>query len=137
MSKHVYVRPGTKEDVPLFSKWLQETRGNLFDPAVFTYRGTSTWCAYNQSGPIVFMPAQRPFMMESLAINPDSSEIDVAVALREIFHAIVLQAHLAGEGEVYFGCSDEATIAFATKHEFEELPFRMFRVKLSDLASKG
>jgi len=133
MSRHVYVRPSTPKDLPLFSKWLQGTKDNLFDPSVFTYKGTTAWCAYNQSGPIVFMPAQRPFMMESLAINPDASEIDVAVALRELFHAIVLQAHQAGEGEVYFGCSDEATIAFAIKHEFKEVPFRMFRVKLADL----
>jgi len=134
MARHVYVRPSTPKDFPLFSKWLVEgTKDNLFDPAVFTYKGTTAWCAYNKSGPLVFMPAQRPFMMESLAINPDASEIDIAVALRELFHTIVSEAHKASEGEIYFGCQDEATIAFATKHEFKEVPFKMFRVRLSDL----
>lgn len=133
MSRHVYVRPGSEKDVPVFSKWLQETKDNLFDQDVFSYRSTVTLCAYNESGPIVYLPAQRPFMMESLAINPEASPIDVAVALRELFHAIVMQAHLTGVGEVYFVCADEATIAFATKHAFEEMKHKVFRVKLSDL----
>jgi hypothetical protein len=137
MSRHVYVRPSTPKDFPLFSKWLEGTKDNLFDPAVFTYKGTTAWCAYNKSGPLVFMPAQRPFMMESLAINPDASEIDIAIALKELFQAMVLEAHKSGEGEIYFLCSQPETIAFAKKHEFLELPERVFRVRLSDLEAQG
>jgi len=109
------------------------TKDNLADSKVLLYRNTMTWCAYDQNGPIVFVPVQKPAMMEALAINPDADPVDVAIALKELTQTIVTQCHIEGTGEVYFLCKEESTQRFAEKQLFEKLPWNTYRVRLSDL----
>ena len=131
--KHIFVRPARDGDLNKFSEWTVETRDNLADARALMYRNTVIWCAYDQNGPIVFVPVQKPAMMEALAINPDSDPVDVAIALKELTQAIVTQCHIDGTGEVYFLCKEESTQRFAEKQLFEKLPWSTYRVKLSDL----
>jgi|SRR5581483_2493869 len=133
MKRHVFVRPAKPSDVEKFTEWSLNTENNLFDPEVVKFPTTFTLCAFNEQGPILFMPVQQPLMMESLAINPEADVMDVAVALKEITQAVVTQAFLKGAGEIYFACKDEDTIKFAQHQAFEEVPYRFFRIKLKEL----
>lgn len=130
---HVFVRPARPNDREQFVNWTLSTKDNLFDSGVVTYPSTYVRCAFNKSGPIAFIPIQRPLMMEALAINPDADKIDVAAALKELTQDTVTHAYQLGAGEVYFLCSEPTTEAFAERNGFERLPYSVFRMKLSDL----
>lgn len=136
MKNHVFVRPARIEDKELFVNWTIGTKYNLFDSKVITYPSTYIRCAFNKKGPIIFLPVQRPLMMEALAINPDADKIDVAVALKELTQDTVSQAYANGSGEIYFLCQEESTEKFAEHNGFERLPYSVFRMKLSDLERK-
>lgn len=130
---HIFVRRVRPEDADTFVKWSAETPQNLWDPDALKYPSSFAVCAFDQNGPLVYAPTQTPFMMESLAIRPGANPIQVAHALEEITEFLVSLADIRGVGEIYFLCKDEATIEFAKRHCFKELPYRVFRVKLLDL----
>ena len=138
MRKYIYVRPARPADKELFIKWTIENRDkNGADPEIGSYPTTFVLCAYDEKGPLVFMPVQQPLFLESLAIRPGADTCDVAAALRDLTKACVTQAHIKGSGEIYF-ISDEATIQrFAKNQIFKQLPVNIYRVKLSDLEKEG
>ena len=133
MKNHIFVRPARIEDEDKFTTWTVDTKHNLHDSEVLKYKGTEVWCAYDKDGPIVFVPVQRPRMMEALAIRPDADPIAVAVALKELTQNVVTQCHIDGTGEVYMFCKEESTIKFAEKQLFEKMPWSCYRVKIADL----
>lgn len=130
---HLYVRPARQEDSDLFLEWSLQTKDNAFDPEVAKYKSTITWCVYDRFGPLVFMPVQTPLMMESIASRPGASKAEIAAALKELTQQCVTQAHISGAGEIYFLGSEEGTDHMATNQIFEELPYKVYRVKLKDL----
>lgn len=138
MRHHIFVRPAGSKDMDLFVRWTIENRArNGADPDVVGYPTTFVLCAYDGEGPLVYMPVQQPLMLDSLAIRPKTDPTTVASAIRDLFKAAVMQAHLKGSGEVYF-ISDEPSIQeFAQNHVFEKLPVNIYRVKLADLEKEG
>ena len=135
MAHHIFVRPAREEDREQFIQWSLKTENNLLDPDVIKYPSTLVWCAFDENGPIVYVPVQQPLFMESLAINPEASPALVAMALKELTQNLVTQAYLRGSGELYFLCRDEATIKFAKKQAWKEQPWRVFKIKVKDLES--
>lgn len=131
--RHIFVRPARAAEAQRFLEWSVATPNNLFDKDVASYPSTKTLCAYNKQGPVLYVPRQQVFFLESLAINPEASEIDIAAALKEITQNVVSEAHEKGVGEIYFLCRDEATLEFAKRQCFEELPWRLCRIRLKDL----
>jgi hypothetical protein len=131
--RHIFVRPVRPADTEKFLKWSRETKNNLFDAEVPLYTTTTTRCAFDHNGPIVFVPVQRPLMLDALAINPESDPLSVALALKELTQDAVSTAFNEGRGEVYFFCHDDRTIEFAQKHAYEEMKFKVYRIKLNDL----
>jgi hypothetical protein len=128
--RHTFVRPAGESDTKQFIDWSMKTKNNLFDPTV---KLALVACAYNQDRVVLYAPVQRPMFMEALAINPEASELEVAAALKAVIQFLVSQAHITGASEVYFYCADERTAEYAKRQLFEEVPFRLFRIKLSDL----
>lgn len=138
MRKYTYVRPARPEDRELFVKWTEDNLSrNAADPEVITYPTTFVLCAYDDKGPLVFMPIQQPLFLESLAIRPDADVISVAGALRDLFKAVVTQAHLKGSGEIYFISDEESIQEFAKNQVFKKMPVSLYRVKLSDLEKES
>lgn len=131
--RHIFVRQARPSEAEMFKKWSEETKNNLCDPAVPLYPSTTTRCAFDNNGPIVFVPFQRPIMLDALAINPESDSLSVALALKELTQDAVSTAYDEGRGEVYFLCHDDSTIQFATKHAYEEVKVKLFRIKLNAL----
>jgi hypothetical protein len=70
--------------------------------------------------------------MESVAMNPEASDLDKAQALRDMTKAATLLASSHGIREVYFlgGQGGVGEMATRSGHCFEELPYKVFRMKL-------
>ena len=120
--RHVFVRLAREADREKLAQWSVSTKKNLCDSAVLSYANTLVYCAYDSKGPIVYVPVQKPAMMEALAINPEADPVDVAVALKELTQAIVTQCHMDGTGETYFFCTEETTQKYAERQAFTKLP---------------
>ena len=133
MSKPIFVRAVRAEEGKIFLDWVRENPTNEFDPEVALFPSSSTWCAFDRDGPLAYQTLQRPFMMESLAMRPGASDLQTASALRELTQNAVTMAIGNGVGEIYFLGSSEDTSKFATNHIFEEVPMKIFRVKMKDL----
>jgi hypothetical protein len=132
--RHTLVRPVRPEDRELFIKWTTDNiEKNSADPKVITYPTTFVLCAYDDKGPLVFLPVQQPLFLESLAIRPGATPTEVAGALRDLIKACVMQAYLKGSGEIYFISDEESIQRMAKNQIFEQMPFNLYRVKLSDL----
>lgn len=132
--KHVYVRAATEEDIPKFVEWSGQNPH--FDAAVMGYPSTFTLVAYDGNGPLAFMPVQQPFYMEAISFKPDSSDFEKALAMKELTHALITYCHAKGSGEIYFVGTNEGTNKFAASQAFEEMPFKVYRVKLHQLEGK-
>ena len=117
----------------MYFDWATENKANEFDPQVALFSSSTTWCAYDKDGPVAFQTIQRPLMLESLAPRPGAARLQIASALRELTQNAITQASLSGAGEIYFLGSSEETNEFATNNIFEEVPMKIFRVKLKDL----
>ena len=133
MRNRIFVRPTRTEETQQFLDWSLANRDKSeFDPEVPAFPTTVTWTAYDRSGALGYLPVQTPFMLESFAPRPGLSEQDTARCLRELVEAQVTQAQIRGIGEIYFLGSAESTNALAANQVFEELPFRVFRLKVKD-----
>lgn len=138
MSKPIFVRMIRPEESKMFIDWaLENSSANAFDPDVPAFPSSRTWCAFDSDGPVAFQTAQQPMMLESLAPRPGSSKLQIASALRELTQNAVTQASIIGIGEIYFLGSSDDTNKFAANHVFEEVPMKIFRLKLKDLTTCG
>lgn len=117
----------------MFLDWSLENPNNGFDPEVPKYPSTVTWCAYDKDGPLAFLPIQQPLMLESLAVRPGATKLQIASALKELTQATVTQAHIKGAGEIYYLGTDDDTDVLATNQIFEQLPYKVFRVRIKNL----
>jgi len=116
---------------------VENSDKSKFDPAVPLFPSSTTWCAYDKDGPLAYQTLQNPIMLESLAPRPGATPQQIALALKELTQNAITFAHLRGAGEVYFLGTDENTDIFASNKIFEELPYKIFRVKLANLEGKN
>ena len=131
--KRIWTRLFRSSDATKFWEWINNTKQNLFDKEILTYPATGCLVAHGNGEPIVYLPIQYVPMLESLAINPESSLKDVATSLWQLVAAVQLECQRKGMGEIYFLCKEESTIQFAQKNGFTEIPYKLFRMKLSDM----
>ena len=131
--RHVYVRPIEANEGNMFLGWARENPHGEFDPQVPLFPSSTTWCAYDKDGPLVFETIQRPLMLETLAPRPGATKEQVALAMKELTQNAITLAHTAGAGEIYYLGSEEGTDAMATNQIFEELKFKVYRLKIKDL----
>ena len=136
MPNRIYVRPAQAHEGQLVFDWGMENTNGNFDPEVARFKSSITWCAYDKDGPLVFQTIQRPLMLESLAPRPGATKQQIALAMKELTHNAICQAHIMDAGEVYYLGSDEDTDKFSTNRIFEELPYKVFRVKIADLLKR-
>lgn len=132
----VFVRPARQSEAAQFLEWSSQTPE--FDPAPASYPSTITWAAYTKGKVISYMPIQTPFvleeslMLESVGVNPDATLLEKATALAQLTENAITQAHSRGIGEIYFLGSDDATEHFAKHRVFEELPYKIYRLRIRD-----
>lgn len=135
--KDIYPRPAREGDIPLIHEWLQKTPQNLFDPGILLYkRNVRFTCAHNGS-PLLFMPIQTVFMLESLAVSPEATELEVAKSIGVLIQKVICDAEEMGINEIYFLCKDEAVNQYAERHGWEillndsERKVKLFRWKVA------
>lgn len=124
-------------DMPEMADWMSKlSHRNNIDTRIFEYPATETLKASNGKG-LLYMPFQKTYMLESLAFNPEATNTEKALALREMFSVIAWEARNKGIGEVYFLCADRETKAFVEHHGFEamtacteENQMQLYRLKL-------
>lgn len=140
MRRWIFIRPAKPEDAEQFLEWSLATKGNEFDPAAAKHASTITLCAYDQTGPLAYLPLQQPimqpFFLESLAARPGLTKAETAAVLKEFMQAAVTLAEIKGVGEIYFLGTEEGTDAMAANQMFEKLPYTVYRVRVKDLEGK-
>jgi hypothetical protein len=129
----MFVRPAKLGDETKFLDWSVENPDNGFDPEVAKSPSTFVLCAYDKTGAVAYQPVQQVFMMDSYAGRPGNTKLQTAVAMKELFQETVTQAHIKGVSEIYYLGTEVGTDAMTTKHVFEELPYKVFRVKVASL----
>jgi N-acetylglutamate synthase-like GNAT family acetyltransferase len=133
LAEDIWVRSMEQRDIPKFVKYLTTTARNLVDEAVYKYPLLKTLVAHSQRKIVAFMSSQTVLMLEALAINQDSRKLEVASALAQLTKMTVLRAREAGIRELYMVIGDDSTAQFAKLHKFEEIPGRLFRLKIDSL----
>ena len=127
----VFVRPARQDEAETFIEWAKTQPE--WDAFIGLHPGTFTLAAYNKDRVIAFLPVQQPFVYETFAPNPEASDLELAVAMKEFTQFLVSQAYLKNVAEMYFLGSDNDTSEFANNHIFEKLNMNVYRVRVSDL----
>jgi hypothetical protein len=104
----------TSDDVRNFVEWVTSIDNN-FDKDVMFYPRTVMLRALADGIPIVYVPLQPVLMYESLAPGPDISNLQRAVALREISALVDGMAANTGHGEGYFLTNSLEEMELVTK----------------------
>lgn len=131
--KQIFVRPARSSDAELFLKWSLENTKSDFDPAAAQHASSFVMCAYDKTGPLLFVPVQQPLFLETLAIRPGLDPAEMVTAWKNLLQVVVSQCYIRGSGEIYFLGTEETTERFTEKRGFEKLPYSIYRLKLADL----
>jgi hypothetical protein len=138
----IFVRPTRPEDSEKFTEWY--SKHPSFDPDVIRFPETYTLCAYRAprckdgNGKIIgFMPVQSlsfvsSQVLDSLIINPEATNLEIAEAMRELVKQAIFLGHLKGCGMVYFVGDHPETNKIAEKI-FEKVEYPVYRLRLKDL----
>src|SRR5262249_19659827 len=117
-------------DWPQMAEWMALLAGrNNVDTEIFSYPATEVLKASNGKA-IMYMPIQKTFFLESLAINPEATPLETASALNALFNVIEFEGRSQGHGETYFLCADEQTCKFAEHQGLEKVNLTLYRRKL-------
>jgi len=124
---------------PDFIKWSVANQGNAFDPEAGQYPDSFTLCAFDTKGPLALLTraaanVYRPMMAGILAVRPDSTNVEIASALKELIQACVTIGYMKGTGEMYFLGSNEDTTDSPRILCFEKLDMPIYRLRMSDLS---
>jgi hypothetical protein len=127
----VFVRPARNTEGGKFLEWSVPVPG--FDPEIAYQPGVFTLAAYNKKHVISYMPVQKPYMLETIARNPEASDVEATTAFKEFIQFLVSQGTIQGVSEIYFLGTDESVNQIAESTIFEPLPYKVYKLKLSDL----
>jgi hypothetical protein len=122
--KDIYPRPVRPEDVSLIYAWIRNTPDNMFDPSILENANTKFYCAelgdpkYWHVPQIAFMPTQAVLMLESLAVNPKASELEVAKAIEVLMKLVSYKAEELKYRELWF-VGRGKIVQYATRHNWE------------------
>jgi hypothetical protein len=106
---------------------LQDKPG--LDPLIFTYPATTILVAEDGTDK-VFMPVQTCYIMETLGYKEGISNLSLAAAMKQFVSVLVWESGKSGFGELLFLGNNEETNKFAENNDFEELPYKCYRLKV-------
>lgn len=127
--RQIFVRPARKEDFDRLIRW-----GNAnpaWDERALEY--SFTWAAFSGTDVVAYMPVQRPELLEAIAFNPLATDIDKALAMKELTHTIICDAYQKGAGEIMFLGSEPITNVFAARQGFMRVDLPLYRARLREL----
>lgn len=103
---------------------------NAFDRDVLDYPLTTTLAAHSNGTTYGYMPVNPVIMLESIGLTNGHTPQEQANAVMELTKAAATLAHVNGYRELMFLASDETTANGAKLMGFEELPYKVLRMKL-------
>lgn len=133
----IFVRPARAEDAEMFKDWY--SRSASYDPSIFQFPETYVLCAFEDKI-LGFMPVQMlsftsSQVLDSLVMNPEASNLEIAGAMRELVkHAITL-GYLKDCSEIYF-IGDHPETNKVAERIFEKVKYPVYRLNLRDLEPK-
>lgn len=137
MAHNVWIRPFRDEDKKIHAEWLFAGREkNRFDPDIFTKKQAKVYVAYDDSGPVGFIPVVNGNIVESLAFRPGLSPITEAAALRAWQTVIVNEMHEKNIPDLYFVTYDETVLEFAQRYGWKAVVVPMSTLHVADLERK-
>src|SRR5436189_1253657 len=95
----IFVKPIDAEDIKEFKQLLQANAGkNGFDPDILGYpNGTIEVIKACKNGSnLAYMPVQHVLVIESVAISPQTSPEQAALAMRDMMQVVVFGAYKGG-----------------------------------------
>jgi hypothetical protein len=113
----IYPRPARPSDISLIDEWIRTTPQNLFDESILQNANLKFYCADN-GAPLLFMPAQSVWMLESLAVRVDATPLQIAKAIEVVIKTIIYKAEEEGVREIYFLCRDDTVKMYAANHKW-------------------
>jgi len=128
--KPIWAEAAQVGDVGEYGQFTAGTSQNLADARVLSYPATKILKTSDGEKNIVYMPVQQCQVWESLGLNPNASELEIASALKAIAHVLRFCALSDGQGEIYFLCSEERTQKFAAKNGFEKVEIPLYRMRV-------
>jgi hypothetical protein len=98
------------------------------DPDVLAYPATTILVAEDGQNS-AYMPIQTCYVMETLGFKDGTPDLALASAMKQFVSILVWEARKNGIGEILFLGNNEQTNAFALNNSFEEVPYKVFRLK--------
>ena len=130
--KQIFVRNAKPEDAQEYAKWAPFTEDACLDAGVLAYPTTRTLVAH-AGKPLVYLPVQLAAMLESVAVSPDASPLEIAESYRQLVKSVVFAMNSQGVREIYFLSKHPTVIKMATDNGFEVVPLTCLRLKLDDI----
>ena len=131
----IFVRPYRTADLEKLVAW--GSANPAWDAKVLNYSSSFALAAFNNAGTLGFLPVQRPLVMEAIGFHPLATDPQKALVMKELTHALILQAYILGAGEIIFLGSNEGTNEFAQRQGFKRLDMSVYRVRVGDLEVGG
>ena len=130
LRNQVYVRLAAPDE-PYLAWFEANKERNDFDPAVLGYPTTKVLAAYKLDGTVLaYMPVQTVAMLESIATNPEVGSMKRTAGVVEMTQAAAMLASLGGIRECFFCSTDDLTAGGAELMGFEELPYKVYRLRI-------
>lgn len=112
--KQLRLKFAEPEDHEQVIRWLNANPANDFDSRILSYPTLQIVTAYNGHN-VMHLPMHECLVLESLAVNPETTELERAQALRDVTKAATLIASGKRMKELYFMLSDAMVKEIATK----------------------
>lgn len=80
----------------------------------------------------VYMPVQTCLVPETIGYQEGISNISLAKAMQQLISVLVWEARRLGIGELIFYGNNQQTIDFACNNGFEEMPWKVYRLKVNE-----
>ena len=128
--RQLKLRAATPEDSKELTAWLSTNPLNEFESVILKYPTLRVIASYAPEGVVCYLPTQKVLVLESLAVNPNAGDLEKAQALRDLTKAAELLASSEGIREIWFLDGAGGVGEMARSHGFEELPYKVFRLKL-------
>ena len=127
----VMIRMADPKTEPVREWCERNSTRNAFDEKILDYPTTKVLAAHSNGTVYAYMPVQGTAMIESIGLNVDVRPLEQATAVMELTKGAALLASNASCKELYFLASDEITAEGAKRMGFSELPYRVFRMRLT------
>lgn len=129
MRRNFHIRRLNPLDTEEVADCIRSLTGKAgFDPSILSYPNTVILVAEDGKDK-VYQPVQTCYFLETLGYHESISEHSLALAMKQFTSILMWEMAEKGIGEMYFLGSNDDTNAFALQNQFEEVNYKVFRLK--------